>query len=247
MTHVVAALSWNPQVKGALYVLISVVVLCGSAYLLLSTNVGARLGFQLAGAGLFGWMMVLGLTWWVYGQGPLGPAPHWEPVETVVGDPAQTGREEALEEFPEGWDRIELTDPAVADAQPIADGRLTGDNGRFESASDYVVVGAAKKGGDDKGPFGILNFRPFDIFHTPHYMMITVQPALEQPTPEGGAPPRPVPDPNQETVSVVLLRDLGALRLNPAIVAIASGVLFGLFVYVLHQRDKDAMEARANA
>ena len=70
----VAALSWNPQVRGALYVLIAVVILPGSSYLLLSTNVGARLGFQLAAAGLCAWMVVLGLVWWVYGIGLKGPA-----------------------------------------------------------------------------------------------------------------------------------------------------------------------------
>lgn len=245
MRHVVAALSWNPQVKGALYVLIATVVLCGSSYLLLATNVGSRLGFQLAAAGLFGWMTVLGITWWVYGRGPLGPAGKWDPVETVVGDPAEAGREEALEDFPDGWKKLDPADPAVADAQPVADGRLTGDNGRFESPSDYVVIAALEKGGEDKGPFGVLNFRPFDVFHTPHYLMIQVQPALEQPTPPGGAPPRPQPDPNQPPVSVVLLRDLGAVRLHPAIFTIASGLIFALFIYTLHQRDKDAMAARA--
>jgi hypothetical protein len=244
MTYMVAALSWNPQVKGALYVLIAVVVLCGSAYLVLSTDVGARLGFQLACAGLFGWIMVLGMTWWVYGRGPLGPAGKWDPVETVVGDPAQAGREEALENFPDDWKKLEPTDPAVADAQPVADGRLTGDGGRFESPSDYVVVGASEKGGEDKGPFGVLNFRPFDVFHTPHYLMLQVQPAKEEITPEGAT--RSVADTSQPMVSVVLLRDLGAVRLHPAIVTLASGALFGLFVYVLHQRDKDAMAARAD-
>ena len=38
---------WNPQIKGALYVIIALVVLPGSAYLLLSTNMGARVGALL--------------------------------------------------------------------------------------------------------------------------------------------------------------------------------------------------------
>ena len=45
MLHpVLAALSWNPQIKGALIVLTAVLILCGSVYLILSTNTGAAAG-----------------------------------------------------------------------------------------------------------------------------------------------------------------------------------------------------------
>ena len=38
-----------------------------------------------------------------------------------------------------------------------------------------------------------------------------------------------------------MVRDLGSLRLNPAVFTIASALLFGLLVYQLHTRDKELM------
>ena len=37
----------------------------GSIYLLLATNIGARLGLLVVLAGLFGWLSILTLTWWI--------------------------------------------------------------------------------------------------------------------------------------------------------------------------------------
>ena len=71
------AISWEPEIRGISVVLISVVVLCGSVYLVLSTNMGSRLGFLVALAGLFGWLMMMGVFWWVYGIGLSGEAPSW--------------------------------------------------------------------------------------------------------------------------------------------------------------------------
>ena len=73
------ALTWNPQVRGGLYVFTAVVILCGSGALILGTNLGARLGFQVAAAGLTGFFVVIGATWWVYGIGPKGKSPTWVP------------------------------------------------------------------------------------------------------------------------------------------------------------------------
>ncbi len=241
----VAAMNWDPTVKGGLYVLISFVILCGSSYLLLGTNVGSRLGFQLAAAGLFGFMVIIGAVWWIYGIGPQGPAPAWEPRFTVSGDLSRT-QSETLEGFPEGWERLQLEDPAVADAQAVVDAELTAeDGGLFESATDYLPVAAYKKGGDTYSILPFLNFRPFNLWHEPHYLVVQVQPVREQETPPGGAPPRPEVDPAQEPVAVGMVRNLGAVRRNPAIATISSLLIFGLLVYQLHTRDKEAMAKRA--
>ena len=247
LVELIGALSWDPTVKGGLYVLLAVVILCGSSYLLLGTNVGSRLGFQLAATGLFGFMVIIGAVWWVYGIGPQGPTPAWEPKLTVTGDLART-ESETLEGFPEGWEKLELSDPAVADAQGVVDGVLTAeDGGLFESPSDYLPVAAYKKGGDTYSILPFLNFRPFNLWHKPHYMVVQVQPVLEQETPPGGAPPRPQVDPAQTPVAVGMVRNLGALRRNPAIATISSMLIFGLLVYQLHTRDKEAMAKRAAA
>ena len=42
------AIGWKPELRGILIVIIAVVVLCGSIYLILATNLGARLGFLVA-------------------------------------------------------------------------------------------------------------------------------------------------------------------------------------------------------
>ena len=55
--------------------LIAVGVLCGSVYLLLATNLGARLGFLVALAASFGWLVLMGTVWWIYGIGLQGQGP----------------------------------------------------------------------------------------------------------------------------------------------------------------------------
>ncbi len=164
-------LTWNPQVRGGLYVLISVIVLCGSGTLILGTNLGGRMGFLVSSAGLMGFMVLIGAVWWVYGIGPQGKAPTWVPRFEVQGDLGQVGGE-ILDDFPRGWEELELTDPAVADALPISDAELT--EGFFESSADYLPVAALEKGGETYGPFGILNFRPLNLWHKPHYLIIQV-------------------------------------------------------------------------
>jgi hypothetical protein len=94
MLHLVAGIAWDPQIRGFLAVLVGVVVLMGSVYLLLGTNLGARLGFLVAISAIFGWCTLMGVTWWVYGNiGMLGETPHWEVEEIVyqVGGTAEDG------------------------------------------------------------------------------------------------------------------------------------------------------------
>ena len=120
-------LSWDPGIRGILIVMVGVVVLCGSTYLILGTNLGARLGLLVALTGLFGWMVILTLVWWLSPPaiGPRGNNPSWEAVEVYVNGPEtprteQVGRliepsdlpsadlilaenPELVEEFPNGF------------------------------------------------------------------------------------------------------------------------------------------------
>ncbi len=244
MDAVLGALTWEPQVKGGLYVLLAVLILPGSVYLILATDTGARLGFQLAAAGLSGFMVIIGITWWLYGIGPQGPSPVWKPVTVVSGNPAQSGEDE-LEEYPDGWEKLEVADPEVADAQPVVDGALTSEEGGiFESATEYIVVGAATEGGERVSPFGLPSVRPINILHKPHHLVVQVQPVVHQEATPGAAPPIPRADASAPVYSVLMLRDLGHKRLNPAVATISSALIFGLLVYQLHTRDKEAMAKR---
>jgi hypothetical protein len=243
MDAVLGALTWEPNIKGGLYVLLAVLILPGSVYLLLATNTGARLGFQLAACGLAGFMVIIGSVWWVYGIGPQGPGPVWKPVTIVAGDPTQS-RQGQLADFPEGWEKLEISDPEVADAQPVVDGDLTGEGGLYQDATEYLVVGAATKGGETYAPFGLPTFRPIDILHKPHYLIVQVQPVVKQEATPGAAPPIPRADPAAPIQTVLLIRDLGHLRLNPAVATLSSALIFGLLVFQLHTRDKEAMAKR---
>lgn len=83
-----AGISWTPEIRGILSVLVGVAVLMGSVYLLLATNLASRLGFLLALTAIFGWLTIHGTMWWIYppGTGPAGRPPSWEVNEIVYGD-----------------------------------------------------------------------------------------------------------------------------------------------------------------
>ena len=82
------AITWEPELRGIIVTLIGVGVLMGSIYIVLATNLGVRLGFLVAFAGLFGWLALMGAMWSIYGIGLKGPEPSWEAVagRTVLQD-----------------------------------------------------------------------------------------------------------------------------------------------------------------
>lgn len=96
---ILAGLSWDPAIRGILSVGVGVVVLMGSVYLLLGTNVGWRLGALLSASGLFGWLTILTLIWWIQppGIGPRGGNdPHWVPLEIYVNGTVKDASQPAL-------------------------------------------------------------------------------------------------------------------------------------------------------
>jgi len=162
--QLLAALSWDPQIRGALIVVTAFVILPGSVYLLLATNTGAKLGFLLAAAGFFGWMAVMGWVWVVYGIGLKGEQPAWEVEEVVTGDVAENGTTEEAEGFPVGWRELRTGDAILGDAAAEADAVLAPSEGGegeaeggdappvqpvFEDATQYALVGGYAKGGEN--------------------------------------------------------------------------------------------------
>ena len=107
LTTVLAGIAYDPEIRGVLVVATAAVILMGSVYLLLSTNIGSRLGFQVALAGLFGWLMLLSLFWWIYGVGAIGTLPSWRVEEVNIGDISQAQMEEARELVPENLPSVE--------------------------------------------------------------------------------------------------------------------------------------------
>ncbi len=122
MTVVQAAISWSPEIRNVLSVLVGAGVLMGSMYLILATNTGARLGLLITMATLFGWMTIMGAVWWVYGIGMLGEGPRWEVIEINTGDLTQAALAQARP-LPEPFElpdpeQILADDPGLAEQFP---------------------------------------------------------------------------------------------------------------------------------
>jgi hypothetical protein len=116
-----AGIAWDPGIRGILSVLVGVVVLCGSVYLLLGTNVGARLGLLVALAGLAGWMVIMTLTWWLSPPaiGPRGTNNSWEAVEIYVSDAGSQPVTAELETLPPPQD-IPTAEQILAENPDVA-------------------------------------------------------------------------------------------------------------------------------
>jgi len=305
--NVVAGIGFNPGIRGILVVLTGFVVLCGSVYLLLATNMGARLGMLVAFAGLFGWLSILTLTWWISPPaiGPRGTNPTWKPVEIyvdgggepkteVVGQlpspeslpsPAQIISEnpDIAKDFPNpdtatlsdiqaahpdvlaryvtrdelgGWTVTPAS--AAGEAQAAADAVLVAGSNFFTATTDYKKLSVFEIGGKpsraeycpgEEHPHNLFPDDPIcriqykinkqlNFKHPTHYAIVQVQQVIPQATQPGAAPPIPVVDPNKPVVSVVLVRDLGNVRLLPGTYFVICFSLFVVFVLILHYRDK---------
>src|ERR1700730_12061263 len=84
---------WYPTIIGILVVVAAIGLFCGSVYVLLATNLGARLGFLVAFTGLMGFMVLLTVLWMLT-TSPLntlrGTIPAWQVQKVVnnLNDPA---------------------------------------------------------------------------------------------------------------------------------------------------------------
>ncbi len=259
--HAILGLTWDPQIRGAAILIAAVLILPGSVYLILATNLGARMGFLLAIAGFAGWMGVMAVLWMVYGIGLKGRDPSWKPREVITGD-LSASTVGAVGGFPSGWQALPPESPELADAQAAVDSLLVkpsgppahGESGPseaskkfppiFSSPEEYVRVAGYRKGGDNE----LFSIREHKIFlrHSPHWDVVQVRPVLKQPD-LGGSPPPAVPDVRQPVISVVMVRDLGSVRFPPFVIAVSSFLIFGIACNVLHRRDKEIWAAREAA
>ena len=80
---------WNPTIIGVLTVVAAVGLFCGSVYLLLGTNLGARLGFLVAFSGLMAFLVLLTTLWLTSGNSGIDP-PHGNSPRTSISIPTET-------------------------------------------------------------------------------------------------------------------------------------------------------------
>ena len=256
MLSTLFAISWQPEIRGIVVVLIAVVVLIGGTYLIVGSNLGARLGVLVVLAGFFGWMMTMGAIWWTYGIGLKGPAPSWKPAEPitiirdakalvgaeilktpadVAADPVAMATNVATQLESEGWHLLEESDPERGQAVAASDAIIQVEAEEF-AAGEYLSVAVYDRGGERYPKINdSLDFVAF--FHKPRYALVEVAPVIPQRTEPGRAPARPVIDQAQPHRYVYMIRDLGAKRQPAILITFGSAIIFFILCWLLHRRD----------
>jgi hypothetical protein len=82
---ILANYEWNVFLRGILFPGIMFIILCGSSYMIMATNMGNRLGFLVALTGLVGWMFLMSIVWMLYGIGLKGKDPSWKVSDVITG------------------------------------------------------------------------------------------------------------------------------------------------------------------
>ncbi|MCP4435370.1 MAG: hypothetical protein GY812_07730 [Actinomycetia bacterium] len=311
-----AAIAFDPAIRGVLVVATGVVVLIGSIFLIVSTNTGVRQGFLITMAALAGWCFTMGAIWWIYGIGLRGADPSWieEEINFTRDDAvitevvADLPRTEELPDAAQSYADIVTADPSIQNKVEAAEGegfvpetltelvtlvpeekkRLDEElndwrilpesdsrRGDAVAAADAALVASEVFGDQTAGNYTVLDvyftggkpgaepetvpgednlfqrawnrvLTTLQLKNPPLYAAITVQKNEPVVVAPGEAPPPAQVDEEAEVVTVVLQRNLGNRRLIPALFTIFSGVLFAVFAWMLHTRDKAAMQARAD-
>jgi hypothetical protein len=241
---------WNPTILGVLVVLSAIGLFCGSTYLLLATNLGARLGFLVAFASLMGFMVMLTTLWWSSGNSgidpPHGHSPAWKVVEVVAspqdskipavqhtltaGTPAD---ETQLATLRPAMDAA-LVHAAVIENTPSAPQPLAKFDASLDYLTDFKGYKTAIIGGGTKNLF----------WHNPRYAAVQFCPTA-LPTPVGQAP---TCDPLQDTQYAILSYNFGSLR-QPVVFQfwLPSVLLFGLSLLGLHWYELDQRQRKRAA
>jgi hypothetical protein len=261
----VLAIGWQPELRGILITIIALVTFCGSCYFLLSTNLGARLGFLVAFAALAGWMFLMGATWWSYGKGLLGPDASWSPISgrTVLtadtignsgaldapvvvdgsADPTTTASAIDGQFVKEGWKKLESSVPSYQQAGAAASVMI--ESSGALANGEFQVVNVFDKGGQRSPQLfdGKLDFLAF--FHKPHYSVVEVAPLVKQRDEPGRAPAKPEIDTTRDHQYIYMIRDLGAKRKPAGFITVGSLAVFLMLCYLLHTRDRKVIANRA--
>lgn len=253
---------WYPTILGILVVVSAVILFCGSVYLLLATNLGAKLGFLVAAAALTGFMVLLS-SLWLTTSSPLntlkGRVPSWKPVELLNADLARSDVP-AVAKLTANSPTVDPTEAtnvkAAVDAVVVKPVATNGEEppeptkyATFDDTTQYLVPKTFEVGGGGQRSVDFGGGFPWVhvSFHEPKYAVAQICPVLDQEVPFGDPIPTPKCDPDKPVSYLVLERDLGSLRVPPFVVLVASSILFVLSLLGLHWRERDLAEAQAAA
>ena len=245
---------WYPTILGILVVVFAIALFCGSVYLLLATNMGARLGFLVAFTSLMGFMVIL-TSLWITTASPLntlkGRIPGWDSIEVVKKlGAAKTAEVRDIKKDGQEVSVIEAANvKAAADENLIAVEALPSQAevaqqafARFQAVTEYKVLNTYEIGGSTPNPLD------FEISHTPLFAVVEFCKVVTPEYPFGTAPPAAQCTSNPDDRGfLVLQRDLGSLRVPPFVAFISSVLLFGLGLLALHWREKDQRAAKKAA
>ncbi len=258
------AINWQPELRGILIVIIAVGVLMGSVYLILATNLGARLGFLVALTALFGWLLLMGITWSIYGIGLKGKDPTWAavPGRTVLQDTDALFRAGVLDQRPEipdgtsypdqaelvrkqfideGWFPLEESDTQFGQAASAA-GVFLEETKAF-AAGEYKAVNVFNSGGERFPMIG--DFDLFAFFHEPHYVVVEVAPLVPTRTEPGRAPAAAEIDTSRQHQYVYMERNLGTRRQPAFVLMFGAGIIFLTMCWLLHRRERTLVANRS--
>ena len=244
---------WNPTIIGVLTVLCAVGLFCGSTYLLLGTNLGGRLGFLVAAAGLSGFLVLL-TTLWLTTPGsatgnssldpPHGDSASWKVVE-IVSIPSDS-KIEAVRNLPtQGTTGTEelitqvkpAIDAALVAAAPIA-GQEAPDQPfatlGISSSTDFLL--------EFPGSSAYVYVDKTQNFFWHRHRYAAVQLCLARLDANGSpvtGPKGPVCDPLKPTHWAILSYDYGSVRKPVAFYWLFSLLFFGLSLLGLHWWEQD--------
>jgi uncharacterized membrane protein (DUF106 family) len=242
---------WYPTILGVLVVVAAIALFIGSIYLLLGTNLGARLGFLVTFTCLMGFMLVLSILWLTTAsplESPKGRVASWSVVENVTD--ITKAKTEAVRDIAKKENKASQTDAsnvlAAVDAALITKVstptvKVTPNDNRFAKFDDvtqFMVLQTYTIGGSDP------QFWKGEVNHAPKYAVVEYCKTATQ-VQTFGLPPLPpecASGADAQRGFVVAKFDYGTLRLPPFVVIVITAILFGLGLLLLHWREKDQME-----
>ena len=263
---VIAALKWDPTIRGILFPTIMFLILCGSSYVIMATNIGNRLSFLLSNAAFWGWMALMCIVWLIYGIGLKGKSPAWNSQEAIVNvADAQFSKMGVLPAEPgkkvKGWTEVKEGTATRGEASARVEAYLkakTADGGAQlvpeKGDAVYTAVAAYETGGEQifklrprlihgKAWYLPTSYRFMGLLHGErHYVQINRFYMLDE---KSGvlkdAKGKPIIDTAKKPFYVHAIRDQGKLRQPAWLILFSSLVLFGISVLSLHRRDKAVM------
>jgi len=244
---------WYPTILGVLVVVAGIALFVGSIYVLLGTNLGARLGFLVVFTGFFGFMCILTALWCTTAS-PLntlkGRIPAWQVQQVVTNiDQAKISAVRTITEK-----KNSVTNPSeIANVKAAVDAALVPKVGSPTAPVTPADNRFAKPDFVDVTKYQILNtweiggsrpqFWKGQFTHTPQYAAVRFCQNAEPPVDRPSVLPPIPPECKQGGIQgyVVLQRDLGSLRVPPFVAFGMSLILFVLGLLMLHWRERDEM------